>query len=90
MTRIVKEHLETTMEDDSGAEWDIRVYFDYQPSERHTYDQPACDQDASVNSVERNEPIYDVATWFEFQDYSEFQQVEWETEILELINKGDE
>lgn len=56
----MSEHiLESHWEDDNGVEWDIRVMFDYQPSEPEEYDRethtgyPGCDSSVTINAVER-------------------------------------
>ena len=43
--------LSTHWEDDHGKEWPIKVYFDYQPVEKQTRDDPGCDSDVTINDV---------------------------------------
>ena len=92
MTKLVNDYMETTLEDDNGAECDIRVFYEYQPSENAEYEEgrvvyPGCESFVTINGVERNEPFYDVDDWNEFYDYDEKQEAAWSEEIHDLINK---
>ena len=94
MSKLVNDYLETTLEDEDGAEWDIRAYFEYQPAEKAEWSEgqcvyPGCEEDVQVVQVERNHPFYDVANWREFDDYSDKEAADWASEILELINTPD-
>ena len=91
MNKIIDDYYLTHHEDEDGAEWDIKVYFDYQPEEKAEYQEgmcvyPGCYELVAVQAVERNEPVYDVPTWFEFEDYTEQEAKDWESEILEAIH----
>jgi len=84
----------THHEDEDGAEWDIRISYDYQPFEGPDYEDghmvyPGCEAGIVDIQVERNEPIYDVANWVEYEEYTDKESDDWACEIHELINKGD-
>ena len=92
MNKIIDDYYLTHYEDDNGAEWDIKVYFEFQASENAEYEEgmrvyPGCHEDVTVMGVERNEPVYDVPAWYEFEDYTESQATDWEVEILEKIHE---
>ena len=86
---------ETHWEDENGAEWEVLILFTYQESEPmepnpdHPMFGPGCDQEIVDIEVMRNEPVYDVKTWYDFDGYTEREAADWKTEILELINSDD-
>ena len=83
----------TTHECDLGAEWDIKVSFGYQEFEPEQPNPdlpgvgPGCEAGVMNGAVERNEPIYDVDNWVEYDGYTENELKDLATEIHELINK---
>ena len=93
MSKLTKEYLETTMEDDNGGEIDIRVHYDYQPFKDAEYDidgnclYSSCPESVTVGDVEyRTQYNLDVWGWYELHDYEESQAQAWEEEIATLIN----
>ena len=86
----------TQWEDEDGAEWDIKILFSYQPAERmepnpdHPMFGPGCDAGIVDMQVERDEPIYDVTNWVEFDGATDKEEAEWSCEIHELINQQGE
>lgn len=92
MSTLTDDYYLTHHEDDNGAEWEIRVYFEFQASENAEYEEgmcvyPGCDEEVTVNHVERNEPVYDVPFWYEFDDFTVLESNAWESEILEKIHE---
>lgn len=84
----------TTHEDENGAEWDIRISFDYQPFEAAEYgkdgncEYPGCESSVSITGTERLEPAdIDVFEWMEWNNESDSQCKDWEAEIYEAINQ---
>jgi len=83
---------ETTYEDDYGAEWDIKIEYDYYPAEaaRTNPDDnpcPAVDAEVDVTAIYRHEPyaINGVETgmhWAEWDGETEEQLEDWMQEIL--------
>ena len=77
----------TTHEDENGAEYDVKVFFSYQPFEAETLEGPAVEARVDELEVIRNEPIYDVANWVEYDGYSDSELKDLAAEIHELINQ---
>ena len=85
----------TTHEDEDGAEWQVRLSYDYQPFEGPDYEDgqmvyPGCESGVTEVTVERNEPIYDVDNWVEFDEATDIELAGWAEEIHELINTEGE
>ena len=84
---------ETTWEGPEGEEWEVRILFSYQPSEPmqtnpdHPMFGPGCDAGIVDMQVERNEPIYDVTNWVEYDGYTDSELKDLAAEIHELINQ---
>lgn len=84
--------LNTHWEDDNGHEWDIRVMFDYQPSEPEEYAYPGCDSSVTINSVDRVEFVGDAPFSFYFtvpcmNEVNVKEMSRLELECHDLINK---
>ena len=89
---------ETTYEDENGAEWEIRLFFDYQPEEYPSTDPdsstfgPACDSDATITKIERKECIdilKDAWCWQEWNGETNEQHEEWKQECIEAFESQE-
>lgn len=77
----------TTHEDpDTLIEYDMRIHFDYSPSEKRTNDYPGCEEEVTVTEVERKDLPAHHFRWAKWEDFTDVQQLDWEVEIQELIN----
>ena len=79
--------------DDNDSQWDIKILFSYQPEEGPDYEDghmvyPGCQAGIVDIQIERNEPIYDVTNWVEFDGASTSDEATWAMEILTLITAG--
>lgn len=86
---------ETTYEDEDGAEWDVKVFFNYTKATKPDYEDglmvyPGDEEGVEIEATERNEPIYDVANWVEYDGYSDSELKDLAVEIHELINQQGE
>ena len=76
--------------------WDVRISFDYQPSERPDYvdghmTYPGCDAGIVDMQVERREFTRTsngtASDWVEFKGATDSEVAEWAVEIMEAINQ---
>ena len=83
---------QTTLENDQGGEFDVRIHYDYQPAEPATLEYPGCDESVEITDVEvwDGDPayFYNPSTyawqdrWDEYLDH----HAKWAEEILEEIH----
>ena len=84
---------ETTYEDDDGAEWELLILYTHREFEPEQCNPdrpglgPGCDEEITDIEVMRNEPVYDVKHWYRFEDFTDSQEADWKTEIMEAINQ---
>ena len=90
--QLKDDHALTTHECSMGAEWDIKVFFNYTKPTKPEYQDglmvyPGDQEGVEIEATERNEPIYDVANWVEYDGYSDSEIKDLAAEIHELINQ---
>ena len=88
---------ETTYEDENGAEWEIRLFFDYSPEEPMVADPddqlfgPGCASDATITKIERKELVsFYTWSWQEWNGETSKQCEEWEQECIESVESQDD
>lgn len=78
---------------DTGVEYPLKIYFDYQPFEKVEYQDgyavyPGCEEEVTITQIDRwSIAHYKKADWRDWLGAKEKEMDDWETEILELIHE---
>ena len=86
---------ETTLEDDNGAEFDVRVHYDYEPAEKQTLDHPGCEASINIYEVGANLGEVDYRgniqdRWCVYWDETLEHHDKWKEDILESLIRCDD